>query len=105
MEISSPTSASRISFLRPAGDSAMRTRLSLVVFALALTASWPLAQTADTPEYGPAKGTLLIVGGGNLSGSGINEKFVELAGGKDKNFVILPTAGRNPHPHRSPTLP
>jgi len=73
----------------------MRTRLSLVIAVLALTASWPLAQTADTPEYGPAKGTLVIVGGGNLNGSGIEEKFIELAGGKDKNFVIVPTAGGN----------
>jgi cyanophycinase len=73
----------------------MRTRLSLVLAVLALTASWPLAQTADTPEYGPAKGTLVIVGGGNLNGSGIEEKFIELAGGKDKNFVIVPTAGGN----------
>jgi cyanophycinase len=79
----------------------MRTRLSIVVAALALTASWPLAQTADAPEYGPAKGTLLIVGGGNLNGSGINEKFIELAGGKDKNFVIVPTAGGNRDLHGS----
>jgi len=79
----------------------MRTRLSLVVIALALSASWPLAQTTETPEYGPAKGTLLIVGGGNLNGSGINEKFIELAGGKDKNFVIVPTAGGNRKPDGS----
>ena len=49
----------------------------------------------DAPEYGPAKGTLVIVGGGNLTGSGINEKFIELAGGAEKNFVIVPTAGGN----------
>ena len=73
----------------------MRTRLSIVIAVLALAAAWPLAQPADTPEYGPAKGTLVIVGGGNLSGSGIEEKFIELAGGKDKNFVIVPTAGGN----------
>ena len=55
------------------------------------------AQT-EAPEYGPTKGTLLIVGGGNLNGTGINEKFIELAGGKEKNFVIVPTAGGNRHP-------
>jgi cyanophycinase len=37
----------------------------------------------------------VIVGGGNLNGSSINEKFIELAGGKDRNFVIVPTAGGN----------
>jgi cyanophycinase len=57
--------------------------------------------TVDTPEYGPAKGTLLIVGGGNLTGSGINEKFIELAGGPEKNFVIVPTAGGNRNPDGS----
>ena len=55
-----------------------------------------MAQAAqELPEYGPAKGTLVIVGGGNLTGSGIIEKFIELAGGPEKNFVIVPTAGGN----------
>ena len=65
----------------------------LAAAALSVTTALPIAQEA--PEYGPAKGTLLIVGGGNLNGSGINEKFIELAGGPDKNFVIVPTAGGN----------
>jgi cyanophycinase len=47
------------------------------------------------PEYGPAKGTLLIVGGGSLLNSGIIEKFIQLAGGPDANFVIVPTAAGN----------
>ena len=67
---------------------------SRIVVALALLiAAAPVAQ--ETPEYGPAKGTLLIVGGGNTNGTGINEKFIELAGGPEKNFVIVPTAGGN----------
>ena len=53
------------------------------------------AFSQETPEYGPAKGTLLIVGGGALDGTGIQEKFIQLAGGKDKKFVIVPTAGGN----------
>src|SRR5258706_12970173 len=53
------------------------------------------APVTEVPEYGPAKGTLVIVGGGNLNGSGINEKFIELAGGPEKKFVIVPTAGGN----------
>jgi len=65
----------------------------LAAAALTVAAAVPIAQEA--PEYGPAKGTLLIVGGGNLTGSGINEKFIELAGGPEKNFVIVPTAGGN----------
>jgi cyanophycinase len=50
---------------------------------------------AQAPEYGPTKGTLVIVGGGSMDGTGIVEKFIDLAGGPDKNFVIVPTAGGN----------
>jgi cyanophycinase len=53
------------------------------------------AFSQERPEYGPAKGKLLIVGGGALEGTGIPEKFIQLAGGKDKKFVIVPTAGGN----------
>src|ERR1051325_8428301 len=75
---------------------------AIATIAVPVTAVPRAAQpTAETPEYGPAKGTLLIVGGGNLTGSGINEKFIELAGGKDKNFVIVPTAGGNRNPDGS----
>jgi hypothetical protein len=49
----------------------------------------------DVPEYGPAKGTLVIVGGGGMDGTGIVEKFIQLAGGPDKKFIIVPTAGGN----------
>jgi cyanophycinase len=73
-------------------------RFVAAVALLFLAASTPRAQqpaTAEPSEYGPAKGTLIIVGGGNLAGSGITEKFIELAGGPEKNFVIVPTAGGN----------
>jgi cyanophycinase len=69
-----------------------RKPLLLLAVTLALS-NFALAQEA--PEYGPAKGTLLIIGGGNLNGSGIYEQFIELVGGKDKKFVIVPTAGGN----------
>jgi cyanophycinase len=61
--------------------------LSLIVCAPAFS--------QEVPEYGPAKGTLLIVGGGTLDGTGIFEKFIQLAGGPDARFVIVPTAGGN----------
>ena len=53
------------------------------------------------PEYGPAKGTLVIAGGGPLEGTGIYEKFIELAGGVNAKFVIVPTAGGNRNPDGS----
>src|SRR6185436_8677717 len=81
-------------------------RLLVAAVCLVVAASLPHAAfdvalatqqlpASETPEYGPAKGTLLIVGGGNLNGSGINEKFIDLAGGPEKSFVIVPTAGGN----------
>jgi cyanophycinase len=54
----------------------------------------PAAQAA-TPEYGPAKGALVIVGGGSTDGTNIIEKFIELGGGVEGRFVIVPTAGGN----------
>jgi cyanophycinase len=55
----------------------------------------PAAAPAAAPEYGPAKGTLVIVGGGSTDGTTIMEKFIELGGGVDGKFVIVPTAGGN----------
>src|SRR5262245_3180230 len=75
----------------------MRTAICATALAVSV-ASLPHAisqSVAEPPEYGPPKGTLVIVGGGNLTGSGIYEKFIELAGGPEKNFVVVPTAGGN----------
>jgi len=69
--------------------------LCLALYALARPSS--LAQEA--PEYGPPKGTLVIVGGGPTAGTGIMEKFIELAGGPDAKFVVVPTAGGNKLPN------
>src|SRR5215471_15119187 len=71
----------------------MPTKLLRISLLLLVCSAPVFAQQA--PEYGPAKGTLLIVGGGALAGTGIEEKFIQLAGGKDKKFVIVPTAGGN----------
>jgi cyanophycinase len=60
--------------------------------AAALLSSNILAQT---PEYGPAKGTLVIQGGGSDAGTGIFETFINLAGGLDAKIVVVPTAGGN----------
>ena len=53
------------------------------------------AAQAAAPEYGPAKGALVIVGGGSTDGTNIIEKFIELGGGVEGRFVIVPTAGGN----------
>src|SRR5688572_27462993 len=56
----------------------------------------PLSVRAqEETEYGPPNGTLVIAGGGQLKDSGILDKFIELAGGKDAKIVVVPTAGGN----------
>lgn len=79
----------------------MRRRLNLslwfstLIVALALLVVSGAGAFQETPEYGPAKGTLVIVGGGATDGTGIVEKFIQLAGGPEKKFIIVPTAGGN----------
>ncbi len=53
----------------------------------------PIPSDKWAPVKGPEKGHLVIAGGGKLGGSGILEKFVELAGGKKAEIVVIPTAG------------
>ena len=49
----------------------------------------------EPPEYGPANGTLVVVGGGDEKGTGIMETFINRAGGRGAKFVIVPTAAGN----------
>lgn len=50
---------------------------------------------AQEPEYGPAKGSLVIQGGGSDTGTGIFETFINHAGGLDAKIIVVPTAGGN----------
>ena len=72
-----------------------RTALALSVLAVLFTTVAARTAAEDPPEYGPPKGTLVIVGGGTLEGTGIIERSIQLAGGPDASFVIVPTAGGN----------
>jgi cyanophycinase len=67
-----------------------RALLVLLAFVLLVPAA-----AQEAPEYGPPRGALVVVGGGSTDGTGIVEKFIELAGGPDATFVIVPTAGGN----------
>jgi cyanophycinase len=51
--------------------------------------------SAQTTEYGPGKGALVIQGGGSAEGTGIYETFINLAGGPAAKIIIIPTAGGN----------
>lgn len=72
-------------------------KLSLAL-ATAATAGMLLAQT---PEYGPEKGFLVIQGGGSDLGTGIFETFINKAGGLGAKIVVVPTAGGNKNPDGS----
>ena len=73
----------------------MKLHLALVTIAFAGYLS------AQAPEYGPAKGTLVIQGGGSDAGTGIFETFVNKAGGLGAKIVVVPTAGGNKNPDGS----
>ncbi|MBI3682640.1 MAG: cyanophycinase [Acidobacteria bacterium] len=61
--------------------------------ALALFLLFVLAaQPAGKARVGPSKGSLVVVGGGQL-GSAIVNRFLELAGGPNAPIVFIPTAG------------
>ncbi|CAN5889916.1 hypothetical protein BH23GEM9_BH23GEM9_01490 [soil metagenome] len=76
----------------------------LLALALAATTSGSIAHaqtpavatTADAahaePVTGPARGALVIAGGGRL-GPEIMDRFIELAGGRGARIVIIPAAG------------
>ena len=68
----------------------MRTiRLTFTTLLIALSLA------AQAPEYGPARGALVIQGGGAAEGTSIMETFVNLAGGPNSKIIIIPTAGGN----------
>jgi hypothetical protein len=54
-----------------------------------------LPPSARPPEYCPAKGTLVIVGGRATEGTGSGERFIGLAGGPERRFIVVPTTGGN----------
>src|SRR5690606_10529093 len=69
---------------------------TLLVAALSVVMLAPgRALVQEATEYGPPNGALVIAGGGRLDGTGIYEKFIELAGGPEAPIVIVPTAGGN----------
>jgi len=58
---------------------------------------------ARLERKGPARGTLIIVGGGRLT-SEILDTFVRAAGGKTTQVAVIPTALGDPLPEKQPML-
>ena len=73
-------------------------KLAIPLTAALLSVSYGAAQTT---EYGPAKGTLVIMGGGSEVDTGIFETFINKAGGLGAKIVVVPTAGGNCDAHGS----
>ena len=75
----------------------MPRRASLIVPAILIVLAGlaTRAGSQEAPEYGPPKGTLVIVGGNMAANSPLFDTFIKLAGGVDKTFVIVPTARGN----------
>jgi len=65
------------------------------LLVLLLLATPVLADDPAPTEYGPTKGTLVIIGGGDDRGTGITETFIQRAGGLNAKLVVVPTAGGN----------
>jgi cyanophycinase len=63
----------------------------------ALGAAQPPTPPPGPPEVGPARGTLVIIGGGDL-GDDIWRRCVELAGGANASLVLVPTAMEGDEP-------
>lgn len=69
-----------------------------------LTAMAVFARAEDLTQIGPAKGSLVIVGGGKMVPS-ISDRFIELAGGRDAKIVYIPTASGDEVLNRSAGMP
>jgi cyanophycinase len=68
--------------------------LGNTLLTLTLLDVGPWVPGAAAQEVGPARGSLVIVGGGAI-GDEIYHRFFELAGGTDAPIVVIPTAGTN----------
>src|ERR1017187_4965744 len=69
--------------------------LVLLTWSFSGRAAGPMQDASSAPEYGPAKGTLVIIGGNMSETSGVVQKFIQAAGGPKKKFVIVPTNNGN----------
>ena len=68
----------------------MNTRRLIVIalFPLALRAGAQDAPPQGPPEFGPAHGTLMIIGGG-LRSTELYKRFIGLAGGPDASILLM----------------
>lgn len=70
-------------------------RFRLAITLLLILQPLLAAEYDHSPSSGPQNGYLIVHGGGSISPT-IATKFVELAGGPEANFVVIPTAASDP---------
>lgn len=79
----------------------MRKMILAAVFAMAASARAQTASPQPTPlpppEFGPARGALIIIGGG-IRGDAILREFIALSGGPLASILLVPTAGEGDDP-------
>lgn len=82
------------------GESLHSTRWVALIAAALLLAVAPVGAqdpaAVDNPRFGPARGSLVIIGGA-MRDPEIVERIIDLAGGPDAPLVAIPTAGGEPH--------
>ena len=59
----------------------MKLNLALLATSIVIASALVRSAQAQAPEYGPARGTLVIQGGGTDEETGIFETFINRAGG------------------------
>lgn len=62
-----------------------------IISVMFLSINLLTATAISAQKIGPRKGSLVIVGGGKIPAE-ISDRFIELAGGRNANFVFVPTA-------------
>src|SRR5215213_3016502 len=67
----------------------MTLRPARFVFAALLL---PIVAHAQVPKVGPARGTVVVVGGGSM-GPEVYAEFIKAAGGPDALIIDVPNAG------------
>jgi len=74
-------------------------KLLLVLWASTVVAASAQAPPAPQgpPEFGPAHGTLMIIGGG-LKSESLLKQFIGLSGGAEASIVLVPTAAEGDGP-------
>jgi len=83
----------------------LKTSISLVIsfVLLASLTLMALKKNTDPITKGPEKGSLIVIGGAAKSAI-FFEKFAELAGGKDAEIVVIPTAAGSDYLKRDPNF-